>query len=316
MMLDQLARFEQILATFPESVRLCLSSLPEQSGKLSYAVCQQLTNQLNISMEQLMVKLLPLAGVFAHVPISGFTVGAVAQAESRLEPSQRELYLGANLEFENMALNTTIHAEQSATLNAWHQDAGRLLAVATSETPCGHCRQFLHEFYGGLDLAVIQPGQEKDDCRILPINDLLVQPFTPADLNNHNALMGPGQLRQPLKLKDSSDDPLVAAALEAANTAYAPYTGNVAGCAVQIRNQNIISGRSMESVAFNPSVSALHAAVIRINLMALEVMQNFERVALVERPTKVRQKESIQVLMNTVMPDIMLEYHLAQEETE
>lgn len=316
MNLDQSARFERNLATFPESVRPCLSSLAERSGKLGHDSCRQLTNQLNISMEQLMVKLLPLAGVFAQVPISGFTVGAVAQTENRLEPSQRELYLGANLEFENLTLNATIHAEQSATINAWHQDAGRLLAVATSETPCGHCRQFLHEFYGGTDLAIIQPDQDVDACRIQPIGKLLVQPFTPADLDNPLGLMGPGQSRQLLKLKDGSDDPLVAVALEAANAAYAPYTGNLAGCALQIRNQQVISGRSMESVAFNPSVSALQAAMIRINLQAAEELQKVERVVLVERPTKIRQKESIQMLMKAVMPDIKLEYHLTREETE
>ena len=49
---------------------------------------------------------------------------------------------------------------------------------------------------------------------------------------------------------------------------------------------------------------------------AAEELQNIERVVLVERPTKIRQKESIKMLLNTIMPDIMLEYHLAQEETE
>ena len=316
MMLDRLTRFEQVRATFPESVQPLLMRLPEQGGKLDHDSCQELMAGLNISLAQLMVKLLPLAAVFANVPLSGFSVGAVAQTESRSEPSQKELYLGANLEFENITLNATIHAEQSAIMNAWHQNGGRLLAVATSETPCGHCRQFLQEFYGGTDLAVVQPDKPVDACRIESITKLLPQPFTPTDLDKPITLMAPKQSVQALKLKNEPDDPIVLVALEAANRAYAPYTGNVAGCALRIGNKQIFSGRSMESVAFNPSVSALHAAVIRMNLATLKQNQAVERVALVERPKKIRQKETVQMLMKAFMPGIMLEYHLAQEETE
>ena len=316
MMSESLVQVKQILAIFPESIRPWLTCLPEQGGKLDHAACQALTSHLNISLEQLMVRLLPLAGVFAKVPLSGFSVGAVVQVEKRLEPSLKELYLGANLEFENLILNTTIHAEQSAVLNAWHQDGGRLLAMATSKTPCGHCRQFLHEFYGGKDLSVIQPGHQVDECRIQSLIELLPQPFTPFDLDKPIKLMASKQSDHFLKLKNEPDDPLVEAALEAANAAYAPYTGNLAGCAVQIFNKQFVSGRSMESVAFNPSVSALHAAMVRINLMDVDVSQSVERVVLVERPTKIRQQESIQMLMKAVMPDIRLEYHLAREEHE
>jgi len=316
MMLDRLARFKQACAAFPESVHPILKRLPEQGGKLNHDACQELMKALNISLEELMLILLPVAGVFARVPVSGFCVGAVAQTESGLESSQKELYLGANLEFENLTLNATIHAEQSAALNAWHQNGGRLLAVATSETPCGHCRQFLHEFYGGNDLAIIQPGNRENDCRVQPIAKLLPQPFTPANLNTPISLMAQMQAFNRLKLLSESNDPVVAAALEAANAAYAPYSGNLAGCSIQARSKQIVSGRSMESVAFNPSVPALHAAVIRMNLMTLNEPLAVERIVLVERTKKIRQKETSQTLIKAIMPDIMLEYYLAQEETE
>jgi len=316
MILNRLVRFKQILSTFPQSVQPLLKRIPQQGGKLPHDACQRFLESLNISLEQLMVRLLPLAGVFATVPVSEFCVGAVVQTASRIRPSQKELYLGANLEFENLALNATIHAEQSAATNAWHQDGGRLLAVATSETPCGHCRQFLHEFCGGKDMLIVQPGNRTAACRIEPIGKLLPQPFTPDDLDKPITLLAPKQSVQPLNFKDGSDDPLVMAALEAARSAYAPYTGNLAGCALQIRDKQIVCGRSMESVAFNPSVSAWHAAVIRLNLMTLNELPAVGRVALVERPGKTRQKETVQVLMKAVMPGIRLEYHLAQEEIE
>ena len=316
MMLDRLTRFDQARASFPESVQPLLMRLPEQGGKLDQAACQKLMEGLSVSIAQLMVKLLPLAAVFANVPLSGFSVGAVTQTESRSQPSQKELYLGANLEFENLSLNATIHAEQSAMMNAWHQDGGRLLAVATSETPCGHCRQFLHEFCGGKDMSIIQPGKQADQCRIESLSELLPQPFTPTDLEKPITLMAPKQSVRSLKLKNESGDSLVVAALAAANAAYAPYTGNLAGCALQTQSKQIISGRSMESVAFNPSVSPLHAVMIRLNLGALKASPAVERVVLVERRTKIRQKETVQLLMQAIMPDITLEYHLAQEEEE
>jgi len=316
MISDRLTRFEKILADLPVPARSLLADLPEQGGKLDHNTCLALTSHLNMSWEQLMLRLLPLAGIFAQVPISGFAVGAVVLTESRSASIERELYLGANLEFEGQTLNATIHAEQSAAVNAWHQGGGRLLAVATSETPCGHCRQFLHEFYGGKNLFVIQTGHQVDEYRIEPIAKLLPQAFTPTDLDKPITLMAPKQSVRLLKLKDKSDDPLVASALKAATLAYAPYTGNLAGCALKILNGRTVSGCSLESVAFNPSVSALHAAVIRMNLMTLSKSQVVERAVFVERPTKICQQESVQMLMKTVMPDIMLEYHLAQEEKE
>lgn len=315
MMLGRLERFEQILATFPESVRPWLKRLPGQQGKLDRNACQELTQRLNISLQQLMVRLLPLAGAFAAVPISGFKVGAVVQTECRSDPLQKELFLGANLEFECQTLHATLHAEQSAAVNAWHQDCGRLLAVATSETPCGHCRQFLHEFYGAKDASYIQPGNQKNEYRMEPLANLLPQPFTPSDLELPIRLMAPGQSVSPLKLQHDTEDPVVVAALAAASLAYAPYSGNLAGCAIKMQDNRIISGRNLETAAFNPSVSPLQAAIICMNLMNLQEPLAVERVVLVERPTKVRQKQSVQMLMKAFMPGIILEYHLVQEDT-
>ncbi len=313
---DRLSRFEKALATFPGSARPLLAGLPDHGGKLDHTACQELIKQLGVPMELLMVKLLPLAGAFANVPISGFYVGAVAQTESREDSSQKELYLGANLEFEHQAMNLTIHAEQSAAMNAWHQNGGRLKAVATSETPCGHCRQFLHEFFGGKEISIIQPGNREVECQSKPIAELLPQPFTPTDLDIPFTLMAPAPESHRLKLQNQSYDPLVAAALRAASLAHTPYSGNLAGCALEIRDNRFICGRGMESVAFNPSVSPLQAAIIRMNLMNLKEPQTVERAVLVERPAKIRQKEIAEMLMKTIMPGITLEYHLAQEENE
>jgi len=322
---DRSKRFEQSLASFPEPVRPLLAQLPDRGGKLDCDTCQELLDRLEITPEMLMVRLLPLARVFAGVPISAFPVGAVALAENRLDPTKTDLYLGANLEFAHMALGVTIHAEQSAVMNAWHQDSGRLLAVATSETPCGHCRQFLHEVYGGGKLAIVQPAGRDDRCLSQPISDLLPQAFTPSDLGMPSALLAPSRTSRCLRLKNDADDPddpeypddpLVRAALRAAEAAHTPYSRNFSGCALKTRDNRVVSGRSMESVAFNPSVSPLHSAIIRLNLMRMGEQPAIDRVVLVERPAKIRQKEYVQMLVNASMPDVMLEYHIVQEETQ
>lgn len=86
-----------------------------------------------------LASLLPLAKAFSVHPISGIPVGAVAVGQSG------QLYLGANLEFIGMPLHATLHAEQSAVLNAWMHDEKAVVSLYVSEMPCGHCRQFLRE---------------------------------------------------------------------------------------------------------------------------------------------------------------------------
>ena len=65
-----------------------------------------------LSHEQLMMLLLPVAASFARPPISQFKVGAVAKGLSGA------LYFGANIEFTGEALNQSVHGEQCAVNNA------------------------------------------------------------------------------------------------------------------------------------------------------------------------------------------------------
>ncbi len=61
----------------------------------------------------LALALLPLAAACSIAPISHFYVGAIAQGESG------NFYFGANMEFPNVPLQQTVHAEQSAITHAW-----------------------------------------------------------------------------------------------------------------------------------------------------------------------------------------------------
>ena len=114
---------------------------------------------MKISAEVLMQRLLPMAKLYCATTISDFQVGAVAKARMSDNASEIALFLGANIEFPAQALTQTIHAEQSAIINAWLQGATQIDAIAVTATPCGYCRQFLYELEGSQNLKVILHNQ-------------------------------------------------------------------------------------------------------------------------------------------------------------
>ncbi len=308
-------RFETALNSFPDSARSLLRRLPQQGGKLSPETCNELMSLLDVSQEVLMIRLLPLAKVFSVAPISEFHVGAVALAAKGTSDIQINLYLGANMEFKNLALSTTLHSEQAAVMNAWHREDGCLKAIAISEPPCGYCRQFLNELFAGTELMVLWPVGEGNAYHRKRLSEILPAAFTPSDLGNDRGLMAPYPSTRKLRLVEChSDDPTVLAALSAAEASYAPYTGNLAGCALQTQEGEVVSGSYVESVAYNPSISPLLAVILRLNLMSLKEKHAIDRIVLVEKPTRIRQMDFVEMLIRSWAPAIELEYHIAEEE--
>ena len=269
-------------------------------------------NLLDLGPEELMVRLLPLAGVFAQAPISGFKVGAVALAHGPNQDRPAGLFLGANLEFTSGSLCQTIHAEQAAAANAWHQGARHLTLLATSEPPCGFCRQFLQEFDSRDGIRLIIGPKGTRALERVRLKDLLPQAFGPADLGNqYNAATSqPKDLS--LDLETSPPDSLTALALEAAQASYAPYSGNLAGCALETEQGRVFSGSYLESAAFNPSLSPLQAALIRLNLDQEMKKNGLKRVVVVERPTLVSQQGAVELMLKGVAPGVELEYFTAR----
>jgi len=308
-MTDRRKQFEKALNDFPESVRKILRTIPRQTGRLFAPQCIELMKYLGIDPEELMTRLLPLAKIYALVPVSGFQVGAVAMAVSGGNDDRFDLFMGANLEFRQQPLNQAIHAEQSATMNAWHQGAGYLQAIATSEAPCGHCRQFLYEFEKNTDLMVIIPGGKNIAYRRTALADLLPEAFGPLDLGNKSGLMSPAAPDRNLQLKAADKDRIVAEALSAAQKSYAPYTQNFAGCALLTQTGEIFSGRYAECAAFNPSLAALQSAVVCMNMATFEQRPSIRRVVLVEKPTAVSQRKITELLLGSWAPGIELEYY-------
>jgi cytidine deaminase len=262
-----------------------------------------------ISPESLMVKLLPMAKLYAQVPISHFQVGAVVKARLSDNADEFALFIGANTEFRGQALTQTIHAEQAAVVNAWLQGAVRIDAIAVSAVPCGGCRQFLYELETRRALTVIVQKPDGDGYTTEHLSDLLPQAFGPQDLGVEAGLISSRGDWPKLSLKSFSDDPLVHRALSAAERTYAPYTQNFAGCTLQASDQKIYTGSYVETAAFNPSLSPLHTAIIRMNMDGLATDGNITRAILVEKPTTISQRGVCELLLDSVAADIRLEYY-------
>ena len=307
-MSDRENRFNKCLNTFPKHVKPILRTIALQGGMLTARQCSDLMNKLGIDLKDLMVFLLPLAKTYAVVPISRFQVGAVAMASFRGGEDQIDLFLGANLEFMHQELNQTIHAEQSATMHAWHRGAHHIDAVAVSGSPCGHCRQFLYEFENNADVMIITPGRKKLAHRQTPLSDLLPEAFGPADLGNRNALMTHTTPEQRFRLKADAEDRVIAEALLAAEKSYAPYSRNFAGCALQTGAGDIYTGRNVESAAYNPSLTPLQSAIIILNMATFGKDPTIQRAVLVEKPTEASQRKAVELLLGSWAPGVELEY--------
>lgn len=225
--------------------------------------------------------LLPLAALYARPPISDFRVGAVARGLSGA------LYLGANIEFPGQALNASVHAEQAAVANAWMNGERGLSALAVSAVPCGHCRQFLNELASPPVLRL--PGRPA-----VPLSTLLPDAFGPRDLGVAGGLMEPAEHGLTLQTPDA--DPLLRAALSAANASYAPYTRAYAGVALRTADGAVFPGRTAENAAFNPSLAPLQAAVALLVLSGRRV-EEVVAAALVEHPAKASHADATRAVL-------------------
>ena len=257
--------FQQQLGQFPTSVTAVLQLLTQQQGRLEPEQVQTLKESLQLSTEQLLKALLPLAAAMSTCPVSNFSVGAIV--EGYREHGQGPFYLGANLETVGQPLKMSIHAEQAAICNAWHQGETRLRCLMVNEAPCGHCRQFINELNEIEQMDIVVGQLHSDQLRHYQITNLLPDAFGPADLQQTTRLMSPTS--QTLISPDATDE-LINAATEAARQSYAPYSGCYSGVALRLENSTIITGRYAENAAFNPGLTAIEAALVNLRLGSLD----------------------------------------------
>jgi len=277
------SRQEQLAAAIeklPENARVLLRDIvlrPEFKGVLSKEQAQELAKRLGCDLKQTALTLISLAKIYALPPISNFHVGAVAIGRSG------SLYFGCNLEFPGQALSFVVHGEQSATMNAWTHGETELEALAITASPCGYCRQFLNELNSAGQLEILL-----ENSPATRLSALLPQSFGPVDLGIKAKLMEKDA--QPLQLPDADKDKVIAAALAAAASSYAPYSLNHAGLALESQDGVLVSGRYAENAAYSPSMSPLEAALVLYNF-ANQDFARIKRAVLVQTKAETANQE-------------------------
>ena len=288
------------LATFPAPGRPILEDVlgePGFRGVIRAPMVDALAEATGGSVADLLRLLVPFAQCYAVPPISDFRVGVVAQGESG------SVYFGANMEYVGAALGFTVHGEQSATTNAWLNGEQGLTAIAISAAPCGYCRQFLYELTTASTLTVLIGGE-----RPVRLVDLLPQAFGPSDLGVAAALMSPES--HGLTIDPPPSDPVVLAALAAADASYAPYSKGFAGVALQTGSGTVYTGRYAENAAFNPSMSPLESALTMWSLGG-DADDALTRAVLVEARSKVDHAAATEAVLAAIA-EVELEVYRAR----
>ncbi len=308
-------KWDEVVGEFPKEVQDDIDSIRINHGKLEAESVAKVLERLDAEIGSLMIKLLPAAAAYAIVPISGYQVGAVSQGMPIPGTGWSSLYLGANVEFKNEALSFCVHGEQSATSNAWLHGETGLQSLAISAAPCGYCRQFLYELGTEKQFNVLLATGTGDGYTSNPLDYYLPDAFGPHDLGVNGGLMDPKDCTHDLSLNKSSSDTLVLDALSAASKCYAPYTKNYAGCAIQLSDGNIYTGRYAENAAYNPSMSPLESAITVMNMnQPTGDTRTVSRAVLVEVPTDASQFDATTSVLSVFAPGIGLEYYTAKND--
>ncbi len=284
-------KLEQALSRVPKIAaavkRIMLD--PSYRGVISAAEAAELEQQSGMNPWQLAYSLVPAAQLYAVTPISNYNVGAVAVGLTGA------LYYGANLEVAGQALSFTLHAEQSATSNAWINGEQGLNYLAISAAPCGYCRQFLYELVDAATLQIVLPDASGNPQPEL-LTDYLPDAFGPADLGIQGGLMQP-QINGVTVA--GTLDPTAMAALDAANAAYCPYTKSFAGVALLTANGTICVGQYAENAAYNPAMSPLEAALSQVAFTG-QTWASITEAALVQAPGLADQTGATLTLLGSV----------------
>ena len=132
-----------------------------------------------------------------------------------------------------------------------------IVTLHVSETPCGHCRQFMRELSNSSALKIHCKGQT------FQIEDLLPGAFGENRKKGHGLLDSTATYFDHDKTKPTTQAQL---AINAAQRSYAPYSQSPEGFVAQCLDGHFFSGRAAESIAFNPSVSGVVVALNQRNL--------------------------------------------------
>lgn len=274
------------------------------------------------SVLHLLPSLVPSAQRLARTPISNFHVGAVG-----IGGVSGRVFLGVNVEFLNLPLNYSIHAEQFLLTNLSLNAEPSLSHFAVSAAPCGHCRQFYQELRNASSLNVLVadsdlPTPTTTATAFTPLSHFLPHRFGPENLlskhlpfllePHHNGLSfltnsQPNGFTTTTTTTNNLDS-LRYAALDAANKSHAPYSGCPSGVALIDTDGNIHKGSYAESAAYNPSIGPAQAALVAYiaNGGGVGGGHGYEKIVaavLVETESAiVKQEHAARLLLQTISP--------------
>ena len=186
--------------------------------------------------------------------------------------------------------------------------------LVVNELPCGHCRQFIAEMEGGLDMAVVVPSKGVN----VPAGSLLPYAFTPDQIQGQpTQYMFSGGVADGLRPEGGARwgaDAAARAALGAARRSYCPYSGCPSGVAVRLSCGSVVSGSYLESAAYNPSLPPLQSAFVNVIVAGKgpighyeDEWKEIEEVVLVEmRDVAVKQEDVTRAALSAVAPTATL----------
>jgi len=189
----------------------------------------------------------------ARPTISDFHVGSIG-----LETETGNLVLGANVEFEGTSLGLTLHGEGFVFTRAFSRGTSISVIAIGEAHPCAHCRQYLSEFAATSRLELIDPLGHT-----LRMAELYPWPFDPDYLGQPGIVAGAVPFPNLQFTGAKPETPTVATALLAAGRrAHAPYSKCPAAVVLRLKDGSLVAGSAIESVAFNPSIEAMQAAIV------------------------------------------------------
>jgi len=255
----------------------------------------------------LMKELVLHAGHLSLPPISNFKVSSAALGASGA------IYVGVNVEFAGLPLPCSLHAEQFLILNALQHGETHLERLYISHLPCGHCRQFMCELQKSEKMEIHIVNMEGS----FSLPELLPHRFTPRDLlgdaayfllqDHHNGLALSAESQVALEVVGVTNSlkikEMAAKALAEANSSYAQYSKCPSGVCISDSEGNLYSGGVVESAAYNPTVSPLHAALVNALIKGLKGWDEIDHVLLVESATaSVKHEHLLREVLTHICP--------------
>ncbi|KAK2946459.1 putative Cytidine deaminase [Blattamonas nauphoetae] len=247
----------------PESIRALLPENQRAQPPFFFPAeqIQKFVKDLKCTVQDLGRALAQLIAPFALAPLSEFHVGACTFGQTG------NAYLGVNMEFTGTTINQNVHAEQCAITNAWLRGEKQLVRMCTTETPCGHCRQFMAELPGFDEFEICVVGKPTK-----LIQEFLPEAFRPVALNIDWKKINPfistfnnATLDSDISSLPENQKSLVNKTFDAFKKAYSPFQisqTSPSAAGIRLKNGDVFSAGYLENIAFNPSMMPLNAALV------------------------------------------------------